>query len=122
MKNLFKVADACFANFSSFQDRVFYNKNVARETKCHEGEIGKSREHHSQGKMVSKKTHLMEIYVEMQKHFQTLNSDLLSTTKENGMINFLMIYFNVIITLSCPLSFGITSCSDSYNFFLNISI
>ena len=84
MKNLFKVADACFVNYSSFQDRVFYNKTAVRESQCHRGEIEKSRKHHSEGKMVSKKTHLMEIYVEMQKHFQTLNSDLLATTKENG--------------------------------------
>jgi hypothetical protein len=51
------------------------------------GGIKASKRHHTEDKMVTKKRHLMEIYVEMQKHFQQLNSDLLSTTKENGMFS-----------------------------------
>ena len=86
MDKVYKVADACFINYSSFQDRVFYDKNVSRDVHCHKSEIKESRKHHSEGKMVIKQTHLMDIHVEMQKHFQTLNSDLLSTTKENGTI------------------------------------
>lgn len=84
MKNVYKVADACFINYSSFQDRVFYDKNMNRDIQCHKSEVSESRRHHMEGKTVIKQTHLMDIYVEMQKHFQTLNSDLLSTTKENG--------------------------------------
>ena len=84
MKNVIKAADACFLNYSTFQDRIFYKRNENLEIGCHKSEVEKSMEHHCEGKMVSKQTHLMEIYVEMEKHFQTLNSDLLSTTKENG--------------------------------------
>lgn len=84
MKKVFRIADACFVNCSSFQDRQFYNLNTDRETKCHSIEMSSAHFCHSEGKMVTKQKHLMEIYSEMQKHFQTLNSDLLSTTKENG--------------------------------------
>ena len=84
MDKVYKVADACFINYSTFQDRVFYDKNVSRDVHCHKSEIKESRKHHSEGKMVIKQTHLMDIHVEMEKHFQALNSDLLSTTKENG--------------------------------------
>jgi hypothetical protein len=38
---------------------------------------------HLKGKIVDKQTHLIKMYSEMQKHFQTLNTDLLTTTKEN---------------------------------------
>lgn len=84
MQNVWKIADACFVNYSTFQDRIFYDSNEHRETYCHEGQTKTSKKQHTADKMVTKKKHLMEIYVEMQKHFQTLNSDLLSTTKENG--------------------------------------
>lgn len=85
MNQIVKVADTCFVNYSSFQDRVFYDKTENRETLCHDSSINISKIQHNGSKMVIKKIHLMGIYVEVQKHFQTLNSDLLSTTKENGM-------------------------------------
>jgi hypothetical protein len=88
MKNVIKVADTCFVNCSSFQDRLFYKLNADRERKCHAEEMNSAHHCHSEGKMVTKQKHLMEIYSEMQKHFQTLNSDLLSTTKENGVYDF----------------------------------
>jgi hypothetical protein len=99
MENVFKVADSLFVNYSSFQDRVFYNSNETRETHCHEGEIEKSKKQHSEGTVTNKQTHLMEIYVEMQKHFQTLNTDLLSTTKENGLQFYTVLQ---VILICCP--------------------
>lgn len=88
MTNILRVADACFANCGNIQDRLFYQSNAKRESRCHAGEMDTANEQHTGSKMVSKKKHLMEIYSEMQKHFQTLNSDLLSSTKENGRKRF----------------------------------
>ena len=84
MRNILKATDACFVNYCSFQDRLFYDASNQRQTKCHSEEMHSAYQRHSEGKMMDKQKHLMEIYTEMQKHFQTLNSDLLSTTKENG--------------------------------------
>jgi hypothetical protein len=89
MKNILKATDACFVNYCSFQDRLFYDASNRRQTNCHNEEMEGASKRHSEGKMMDKQKHLMEIYTEMQKHFQTLNSDLLSTTKENGILTFL---------------------------------
>lgn len=109
MKNIIKVADTCFVNCSSFQDRLFYNLNADRESKCHAEGIDSAHHCHSEGKMVEKQKHLMEIFSEMQKHFQTLNSDLLSTTKENGMIELKLLHHIAALALS---SFSLLPCSS----------
>lgn len=83
-RNIFKTADICFNCFSFLQDRVFYNKNETREGRCHTHEIKRSIKHQSEDHDKIKQTHIMEIYAEMEQHFQQLNADLLSSTKENG--------------------------------------
>jgi hypothetical protein len=84
MQGLMKSADLCFNSFSILQDRLFYHKKENREGSCHHGQLNKSTEHQYQDEHIVKQTHLMEIYAEMEQHFQQLNADLLSSTKENG--------------------------------------
>jgi hypothetical protein len=89
MKAAFKSTDLFFNSASLVQDRIFYSKNQSREGKCHEGEINRSKIYQAKGHHIEKQTHLMETYAEMEQHFQQLNADLLSSTKENGTIQFL---------------------------------
>ena len=86
MENSFEQMIRAFPKESLFQVETYNSSYFSKGLVNRFLLILEARKHHSEGKMVSKKTHLMEIYVEMQKHFQTLNSDLLSTTKENGRI------------------------------------
>lgn len=84
MKAAIQSADLFFNSMSLVQDRIFYRKKESREGQCHLGEIKRSIRHQSQGHHIEKQTHLMETYAEMEQHFQQLNADLLSSTKENG--------------------------------------
>ena len=84
MKAAIQSADLFFNSISLVQDRIFYRKKESREGQCHLGEIKRSIRHQSQGHHIEKQTHLMETYAEMEQHFQQLNADLLSSTKENG--------------------------------------
>ena len=84
MKAVIQSADLFFNSMSLVQDRIFYRKKESREGQCHIGEIKRSIRHQSQGHHIEKQTHLMETYAEMEQHFQQLNADLLSSTKENG--------------------------------------
>jgi hypothetical protein len=85
MINIVKAADLCLDSFSLLQDRAFYQKSEKVSGNCHYGEIKRSIQHQSEDHHIGKQTHLMEIYAEMEQHFQQLNADLLSSTKENGM-------------------------------------
>lgn len=84
MHTSLKTADFCFNSISLLQDRVFYRTNERREGHCHQGEMNRSILNQSQGHRIEKQTHLMETYAEVEQHFQQLNADLLSSTKENG--------------------------------------
>jgi hypothetical protein len=84
MKAAIQSADLFFNSISLVQDRIFYRKKESREGQYHLGEIKRSIRHQSQGHHIEKQTHLMETYAEMEQHFQQLNADLLSSTKENG--------------------------------------
>lgn len=84
MHTSFKTIDFCFNSLSLYQDRVFYKDNEKREGCCHLGEMKRSIIHQTEGHHIEKQTHLMETYAEMEQHFQQLNADLLSSTKENG--------------------------------------
>ena len=85
MKAALKSADVFFNSITLVQDRIFYHKNEKRETMCHRGETEKALMYQKQGHHMEKQTHLMETYAEIEQHFQQLNADLLSSTKENGM-------------------------------------
>ena len=90
MNSAFKSTDLFFNSASLLQDRIFYSKNENRERRCHDGEINRSKIYQSQDHHIEKQTHLMETYAEMEQHFQQLNADLLSSTKENGTPHFVI--------------------------------
>jgi hypothetical protein len=102
MMNIIKSADTGFHTFSLLQDRVFYRKNENLSEDCHYSEIKRSIQHQSEDHHIEKQAHLMEIYAEMEQHFQQLNADLLSSTKENGI--YLQIYLKSIFNLLTYLS------------------
>jgi hypothetical protein len=101
MMNIVKTADLCFDSFSLLQDRVFYHKGENTIRNCHYEDIKRSLKHQSESHHMEKQTHLMEIYAEMEQHFQQLNADLLSSTKENGNFEFndIIDLFNHELTL-----------------------
>jgi hypothetical protein len=85
MMNIIKTADLGFNSFSLLQDRVFYHKSENESGRYHYSKAKGSVKHQSEDHHIQKQAHLMEIYAEMEQHFQQLNADLLSSTKENGV-------------------------------------
>jgi hypothetical protein len=84
MRVALKSADLLFNSLLNIQDNTFYNNTEIRQSRCHIAELNISSGNQSRCRSMGKRAHIMETYAEMEQHFQQLNADLISSTKEDG--------------------------------------
>ena len=80
----FKSADLLFNSLLNIQDNTFYKKTDSHQSRCHIAELDHSSGNQSRCRSMGKRAHLMETQADMEQHFQQLNADLISSTKEDG--------------------------------------
>ena len=87
MHAAFKSADLLFNSLLNIQDNSFYKTTEVHQSRCHIAELEKSSGNKSRRRNMGKRAHLMSTQAEMEQHFQQLNADLLSSTKEDGKLH-----------------------------------
>ncbi len=81
-ENLFKVGNIISTVSSLVQTSALADKSLQREESEHRKEIDQVKHAHDKEILLLKKTHLLKQFTDVERHFQQLNSDLLSTNRE----------------------------------------
>lgn len=79
-----RISEAILSGVSTWRDHELFKAKERLETEIHETEMNLMRSHHAKEEILSKKIYLVEKFTEIEQHFQQLNADLLTVSKESG--------------------------------------
>lgn len=81
-ENLFKVGNIISTVSSLVQTSILADESLHREQSEHQREIDIVKGAHDREILLLKQNHLLKQFTDVERHFQQLNSDLLSTNRE----------------------------------------
>lgn len=79
-----RFSEAVVSGVSTWRDFELHKVREKLESDNHEKEMKLMREQHSKEENLSKQIYLVEKFTEIEQHFQQLNADLLTVSKESG--------------------------------------
>lgn len=82
-----RISEAILSGVSTWRDHELFKAKEKLEADIHEREMNLMRSHHAKEEILSKKIYLVEKFTEIEQHFQQLNADLLTVSKESGTIS-----------------------------------
>ena len=92
-----RISEAVLSGVSTWRDYKLHQEREKLETDNHDIEMKLMKDHHLQEENLAKQIYLVEKFTEIEQHFQQLNSDLLTVSKESGKNIFLMKLFRLFI-------------------------
>lgn len=82
-----RISEAVLSGVSTWRDFELHKVKESLEHDNHQHEINLMKKHHATEENLSKRIYLVEKYTEIEQHFQQLNADLLTVSKESGETN-----------------------------------
>lgn len=79
-----RISEAVLSGVSTWRDFELHKAKEKLETKNHDIEMELMKRHHVKEENLSKQIYLVEKFTEIEQHFQQLNADLLTVSKESG--------------------------------------
>ena len=79
-----RASEAVLAGVSTWRDYKLHKAREKMEIDNHNIEIKLMKEHHAKEENLAKQIYLVEKFTEIEQHFQQLNADLLTVSKESG--------------------------------------
>ena len=84
-----RFSETFLSGVSTWRDGTLHQAKEKIETDYHAEEIKLMRKQHEKEENLSKRIYLVEKFTEIEQHFQQLNADLLTVSKESGKEPFL---------------------------------
>jgi hypothetical protein len=81
-----RFSETFLSGVSTWRDGRLHQAKEKIETDYHAEEIRLMRQQHEKEESLSKRIYLVEKFTEIEQHFQQLNADLLTVSKESGKI------------------------------------
>lgn len=79
-----RFSETFLSGVSTWRDGKLHQAKEKIETDYHAEEIRLMRKQHEKEENLSKRIYLVEKFTEIEQHFQQLNADLLTVSKESG--------------------------------------
>lgn len=90
----FRISEAVLSGVSTWRDYELHKAREKLQADNHNLEMKLMKDHHAKEESLAKQIYLVEKFTEIEQHFQQLNADLLTVSKESGMINHLQCLMN----------------------------
>lgn len=81
-----RISEAVLSGVSTWRDYELHRAREKVQADNHNAEMKLMRDHHAKEEILAKQIYLVEKFTEIEQHFQQLNADLLTVSKESGKL------------------------------------
>ena len=79
-----RISEAVLSGVNTWRDYELHKAREKLEVENHNIEMQMMKDHHLKEENLAKQIYLVEKFTEIEQHFQQLNADLLTVSKESG--------------------------------------